>query len=198
MKKSHDVVPHTETSDTLTESQFWRARYLATYLKTHSRKKACEESGLSRHAWGRILKMLETRGSISDAPRSGRPSLYTRAVMDKAVQILVENGEELLTGQMLLEIMITLGLLPEKSDVVTFMRHLCDRVTSIGHKLVVNSTRTIFMLTAADVITRVKFAADMLAELEYQPLDMIIFIDETTLEEAPHPKGKFILGDGGL
>jgi hypothetical protein len=40
----------------------------------------------------------------------------------------------------------------------------------------------------------------MLAELEpqpqTQPLDMLIFVDETTLEESPHPKGKLCLSDG--
>ena len=163
-------------------------------MKTHSRKLASEASGLSRHAFGRILKMLETRSTIADAPRSGRPSLYTRAVMDKAVKILVENPEELLTGTTLLEVMISLGLLSEQSDVDTFMHHLRDHVTSIGHKLVVNSTRTIFMLTATDVITRVQFAVDMLAQLDNGHLDMFIFVDETTLEEASHPKGKLNIG----
>jgi hypothetical protein len=197
MEKSRDEVPDTGASGTVTDSESRRAIYLATYLKTHSRQEARKASGLSRHAHGRILKMLETQRSISDAPRSGRPSLYSKAVMDKAVQILVENEEQLLTGHMLLDIMISLGQLPMTADIDTFMHHLRDHVISIGHKLVVNSTRTIFMLTATDVITRLQFAANMLAELEHGHSRMLIFIDETTLEEAPHPKGKFNSGEGG-
>jgi hypothetical protein len=141
--------------------------------------------------------MLETRASISDAPRSGRPPLYTKGLMRRAVQILVENEDELLTGTMLLEIMIRLGLVGQHADVDTFMSHLRTYVRAIGHKFVVNSTSTIFMLTADDVVKRVQFAVGEQEKLEGQSLDMAIFVDETTLEETPHPKGKLVCSSRG-
>lgn len=134
--------------------------------------------------------MLEERGTISDAPRSGRPRLYTKALMRKAVQILVKNTAMLLTGTMLLQLMVSMGLVSEHADVDTFMLRFREYVTSIGHKLVVNSTNTIFLLTANDVALRVTFATKMLGVLASMPLEMVIFTDETILEESPHPKGK--------
>jgi hypothetical protein len=134
--------------------------------------------------------MLEEHGTILDAPRSGRPRLYTKALLGKAVEILVENKAELLTGHMLLELMVSMGLVRESVDVGTFMKKFRRFVTSIGLKLVVNNTNTIFLLTAQDIILRLKFAQHLKAELVHKPLEMVIFVDETTLEEAPHPKGK--------
>lgn len=59
-------------------------------------------------------------------------------------------------------------------------------VTPTGLKLVVNSTNTTILLTAEDVILGVRCALHMRAELAHKPLEMVIFVDETTLEEAPH------------
>lgn len=173
-----------------TKTQRRRAKYLINYLSTGSDAQARHASGLGAHAKQRIIKMLKQRASISDAPRSGRPRLYTRALMRKAVQILVEHTTVLITGRKLLGIMISMGMAHENADVGTFMRRLRDYVTSIGLKLVVNSTNTIFFLTANDIILRVQFAAHMLAELADKTPEMFIFIDETTLEEATHPKGR--------
>ena len=174
-----------------TKSQLCRAKYLVTYLRTNSDAQAQHASGLKKNAKRRITEMLEERGTISDAPRPGRPRLYTKALMRKAVQILVENKAMLLTGTMLLQVMISMGLASEHADVDTFMLRFCECVTSIGHKLVVNSTNTIFLLTANDVTLRVMFATKMLGVLASTPLEMVIFTDETILEESPHPKGKF-------
>lgn len=59
-------------------------------------------------------------------------------------------------------------------------------VTPIDLKLVVNSTNTIVLLTAKDVILRGKFALHMGTEMAHKPLEMAIFVDETALGEAPH------------
>jgi hypothetical protein len=72
------------------------------------------------------------------------------------------------------------------------MEHLRLHVEAKGHKLIVNSTKTIFYITINDVVQRVQYAQHMMDILKTQPLDMIIFADETTLEESPHPKGMTI------
>lgn len=115
-------MPHKGTPKTPTQSQLPRAKYLVTFLRTHSGKQAQHAPGLSEHAHGRITEMLEERGSISDAPRSGRPRLYTKALVRKAIQILVKNKAVLLKGHMLLELMISMGLVRESADVCHFMK----------------------------------------------------------------------------
>lgn len=173
------------------KSQLRRAKYIVTHLRTGSDAQARHASGLKKNAKKSIIKMLEERGTIADAPRSGRPQRYSEALMRQAVKILVESKGKLLTGHKLLDIMIARHLTEANADVGHFMRQFRAYVTSIGHKLVVNSTRTIFLLTAEDVSLRVMFAQRMLSMLANQPPKMLIFVDETILEEAPHPKGTF-------
>jgi hypothetical protein len=119
-------MPRKGTLKTQSESQQRRAKYLVTFLRTRSDKQARHASGLSEQAHRRIIKMLEEHGTILDAPRSGRPRLYTKALLGKAVEMLVENKAELLTGHMLLELMVSMGLVRESVDVGTFMKNSAD------------------------------------------------------------------------
>lgn len=79
-----------------------------------------------------------------------------------------------------------MGLVQGSADVGHSMKKNRRFVTPIGLKLVVNSTNTIFLLTAKDVILRGKVALHMGTELAHKPQGMAIFVDETALEEAPH------------
>ena len=134
--------------------------------------------------------MLNTRGTLADAPRSGRPVVFTEEIMEKAYNILAENSEGFLSGRALLRKLKGQKAVQSSAGVDVFMDHLRQHVESKGQKLIVNSTKTIFFITIDDVVQRVKFSSNLLPKLEHMPLDMIIFSDETTLEESPHPKGR--------
>jgi hypothetical protein len=111
--------------------------------------------------------------------------------MDRAYNVLAENREGFINGHALMEKLKNQRVVHSSAEVDTFMHRLREHVESKGHKLIVNSTKTIFFITLKDVVQRVKFAASMLQELQQLPLAMLIFSDETTLEESPHPKGRF-------
>jgi transposase len=166
-----------------------RAVYLLVFLQTASDAMARKVSGLGQHAQSRLIQMLMERGSILDAPRSGRPREWTEDKLAKALDILKEEDRVFLTGRALLQIMVDKGYTEPSADVDHFMRRFREYVKSLGHKLTVNSTRTIFFLAVGDVIKRVKYASSMQVQLQHSPLEMVIFADETTLEESPHPKG---------
>ena len=172
------------------KSERRRAVYVLVFMQTMSASAAEMASGLGRCEHARIVEMLRARGSLADAPRSGRPVELNEKVMEKAYDMLADNKEGFLTGHVLLEKLKRQGVVQRSADVDKFMHHLREHVESKGHKLIVNSTKTIFFITLKDVVKRVKFASSLLAELQQVPLDMLIFSDETTLEESPHPKGK--------
>lgn len=166
-----------------------RARYLLVYLQTHSRSQAAKWSGLHKRELYKIIELLADHGSLSDRPRSGRPLTYTSDKLDVAYWLLADAEEGFMTGQGLLDQLVEMGVFGPDADVDTFLRHLARHIKAKGHRLIVNSTKTIFFITAADIMQRVNYAANMLNTLKTQPLDMVIFTDETTLEESPHPKG---------
>jgi hypothetical protein len=169
-----------------------RAKYLWVLLETGSAKEAAAKSGLGEHAKSRVQAMLAEKGTIEDAPRSGRPLIYTNEVLKVAVQILVDWENGFATGQQLIKKMVSQELVPHNSDVDNFLCHLHVYARALGHMLVVNSTKSIFFLRIDDVVDRVKYAHAMTEVLKTKDaLDMLIFVDETTVEESPHPqKGK--------
>ena len=173
-----------------TEAERKRAIYVLVFLQTASRSEAEHASGLSCKALGRIISSLSDHGDMRERPRSGRPLTYTSAVMDAAYHALVEWDEGFPTGTDLMSKLVDQGVLERSVDVDLLLQHLKAHVKEKGHILIVDSTKTTFFLTAQDVVDRVKFASMMLGKLQTQESDMIIFVDETTVEESPHPKGE--------
>jgi hypothetical protein len=166
-----------------------RAKYILAFLQTGSRTFAKKASGLSAKAHGRIVKMFIQRGNALDCERRGRPELYTEAIMEAAYEMLVANEEDLVTGRQLQRMLCDEGVLQPSSDVDIFMKHLRQYVEGQGHRLITNSTKTTFFLAISDVGARLKYCKQMLEALHSSPLSALIFSDETTLEESPHPKG---------
>lgn len=153
------------------------------------RKQARRDTHTKPRQQASILRLFEEQGSISDRPRSGRPPLYSDEVMEKAYMFLIQYDEGFLTGASLHQKLIDRGDLWPTADVETFLQKLKAYVKSKGHSLVINSTKTTFFLAIGDVVQRVQFASHMQQQLEAVSLDMMIYTDETTEEESPHPKG---------
>jgi hypothetical protein len=167
-----------------------RAVFVLVFLQTRSRSKAEQASGLSKKALGRIIDSLAQHGDIREGQRPGRPLTYTQEVMEAAYTALVEWEEGYPTGPDLMQKLVDKGILERTVDDDLLLQHLKRHVKSMGHILIVDSTKTVFFLTAPDIVGRVTFANMMISRLAGRTPDFIIFIDETTLEESPHPKGK--------
>ena len=148
-------------------------------------------SGLSRMAHQRIINSFIARGHAFDAERSGRPLIYTDAIMERAYELLTTADTGLVTGQDLKELLVHEGLLSPESDRNAFMCHLRKYIQSQGHRLITNSVKTTFFLTLSDITDRLKYARMWEERLKTRAaLDSVIFVDEVTLEEYPHPKGE--------
>lgn len=172
-----------------TQQERQRAIWVLVFLQTGSVSKAGKTSGLKGKAHKRIIQMFKDRGSILEHARSGRPVKYTPTLMETAYDILISNEDKRFTGTQLKRLMIEEGLIDSKSDIGVFMQHLRQYVQSQGHRLITNSTKTTFFLSVGDLTQRLSFAYKLKAQALRQTMDMFIFVDETTLEEGPHPKG---------
>lgn len=173
-----------------TEQERKRAIYVLVFLQTCDRKLAARESGLSTKCHNRIVAMFRDRGHIFEHERSGRPATYTEAMMEQAFDMLINYDEGYLTGTDLWRKLKEADVLHQESSIDPFMKCFHAYVKHKGLKLITNSMKTIFLLTKDDVRDRYSYAAQLLPRMTSAQLEMVIFVDETTMEECPHPKGK--------
>jgi hypothetical protein len=177
-----------------TESARKRAVYVAAFMETGSKKRAMHASGLGPHAHKRIIQQLRDRHTLEDAPRTGAPIMFTAAVMDACLQKLLTLQDEasgLVTGSDLHMACIRDGTLWEGADYGQFLKQFHVYVKSLGHQLNMNSKACTFFLAKGDIPKRYTFGTTWVEVLStLAALDHVIFIDETTIEESPHPKGE--------
>jgi hypothetical protein len=174
-----------------------RARYVLAFLQTSNRVYAATASGLSRHAHERIIKGLAQNGHLGENERSGRPPLYTEDNLEAAYQLLSNQKYGKLTGVDLLRQLKANGKMHATAEPKRFMQHLGAFILKKGHRLITNCTKTTFFISDHDAQARVEYAKWWLAKLDTVPLTCLVFVDEITLEESPHPKGKLTPARGG-
>ena len=168
-----------------------RAKYLLVLLQTLSPAEARKASCLSAKAHNRLIKMFMEKGDAYDSPRSGRPQVYTPVIMEVAYEVLTGADSGPLTGRKLKARLVAEGVLHETSDEKRFMEHLREYITSQGRRLITNSMQTTFYITRTDVVDRLNYASVMMGLLANpEVLRSLIYVDEVTLEESPHPKGR--------
>ena len=167
-----------------------RTKYVLAYLQTINKEYSARTSGLSRHAHERIIKGLAQNGHLGDSERSGRPPLYTDDQMEAAWQLLANQKYGKLTGAEILRQLKADKKIHATAEPKRFMEHLHAFILKKGHRLISNCTKTTFFISDSDAKARVKYAKEWQAKLTTLPLKHLVFVDEITLEECPHPKGK--------
>lgn len=142
---------------------------------------------LSHHGPDRLVNLVAETGGIEDRPRSGRPVIYTEAVMKKAYGILADHDVTKYMGVSLLKELKEQSHIHPKATVKYLLRHLEAYVWGQVHTFSTNCTRTTFGLTNSDHKPRLDHAKNMLTVFKNTPL---LFAEEMTLEDAPYPKGE--------
>lgn len=176
-----------------TKSKLARARYILAFMQTSDKAYSCRMSGLSGNAHQRIIESLYKNGSLEDSQRSGRPLTYSDTVLEKAYMRVATDDTSKLTGKGLAVELKEQGILHPSADVRRFICHLKLYIKKKGYKLISNYRRTTFHLSMSDKVIRLAHARHMLQILDKGLLSNLIFSDEVTLEESPHPKGKPIV-----
>jgi len=194
MKKSKPLVHKSIEAFEGNANEEKRAVYILVFLQTSSLVKARKAAGLSRFSHSRIINMFRQRGHALDATRSGRPLVYTDSAMESAMTALVSH-RGVMNGPELHQQMIEKGTVHPSADRQRFLSRLRQHVRMKGHQLIANCTKTLFYLSDKDEMDRLAFAEEMRERLRTSTsLKNIWWIDETTIEEDPHPKGKESVG----
>jgi hypothetical protein len=171
------------------EEEDMLAEYDATLLETLNDAKARKASGAGPNARFVAARRIRATHSLKAQPPPGRPRKFTEQVLERALEVLDEQPRKAYTRRTLLAALISEGLLDAGADVDTFGKRLREYVHSKGGHIDMTSTSTIFLIRTADHEQRVQQSEEALTLLQQQPLESIVFIDETAYEEAPHPKG---------
>lgn len=164
-------------------------QYVIAYLTTADEQAAQRASGLGATAREICIKRLKAHGTLAAMPSTGHPLKYTPEVCQLAIQILEEHDGEQLTLTRLLELLVDAGVVQPPTDRDNFSRHLRAYVHTQGRYIDTTSIHTIFLLARTDCMPRVDFSTAAQELLKDRQLEDIVFVDETTWEEAPHPKG---------
>ena len=164
-----------------------RMEYCALLAEGKSRAVARLKVRISKKTAARIPQLLRETGGFGDRPMHQPARVFTEEVLGKAVHELI-HAKEALNGQQLFNVLCTMGVLQSSNSKPQFLNKLTAYVKNQGHRLIKNCRKQVFFLSAQDQPNRVKYAKSMLELLKSIPLKALIFADEVTLEECPHPK----------
>lgn len=166
-----------------------RAEYVLAYLTTGDKKKAEEASGFPACRHQRIVDMWRERASIRDKPMQQPARKLPPLVLQQAFQRL-KTSSEIFNGPEYFSKLQEEGVIPQGCDKKWFFEKLKKHIASKGCTLQMSSTKSVFYLSEGDMQTRLKYCKGMLSQLIRDSLDHLMFADETTLEDAPHPKSR--------
>jgi len=170
--------------------------WLVTYLETGSMKQARAVPHAPPNAKSIILRRLKATGGLDARPSTGRRRRFTDAVCQAALKALSTHPRDQLTLGELLERVKGKVPLPANANVANFSKYLRKYVHTKGLYINTTSRATIFLLQQHDFKQRVAFCRRALRQHIDQALPNIVFIDETVIEEAPHPGGEHTCSGG--
>ena len=119
---------------------------------------------------------------------SPRPSSYTPGVFAAIQAEVAAHSGHMYTTTTLVHHLKKKRSLHQGANAGSFLLVWHQHLHREGKKLTAASTRTPFYLTAKDQKDRVRCAHAMLRCLRGGDINRCIFVDETTMEENPHPK----------
>jgi hypothetical protein len=175
----------------MTKHEADRVIYTALVLKGTPLADAAVALGHSHNYCTRLAEHLEKYGTFAEAPHHKAPTKFTNAVMAAALQHLVDSAESAFTTADLVHDLEQAGWLAAPTDNHNFLVRFKEYVAAQGLTLMVGDTSTIFRITEESALERYNVAQTLLqlASTDAE-LQQFVFVDETTFEESPHPKGR--------
>jgi hypothetical protein len=175
------VMPH---------QQQQRLIYTIDYLEHASSEQAAAASGMrSHHAHKRTIEHLKKYGTFAEAAHERPRTKFTPDVMQQAVDILTELNSGYMNTQELLRVMHDDHILAAPTNPAHFRQALQEYLNERNMCLLVGRT-AIFRITDKNAQERLAFVERYIPQLPKWGLDNVVIVDETTVEESPHPKGK--------
>lgn len=165
--------------------------FIIDYLKNGDAKAAAEFSGLTgQHALERVTEHLEKYGTLEEAPHPSRPSKFTPFVLEAATDYVVENEDRPIATTEIVRYLEGAHYLEPPTDNHNFLVHWREWLAEQGLALTVGTRAMVFKIEPENMQKRMEWAQQMSREFgSVEKLENVIFEDETTFEESPHPKG---------
>ncbi len=174
-----------------TASQIRRRDFLVCVLDGSTVKAALKKLHIKGKKFvERLRASLQRDCSLSDAPRPGRPVIYTTATLDEALDWFLHHDFQLLTKQQLVEELELEGILASDTSTTGFYHAFKNHLLSYGFQLKWGQPTLTFALTRQHEIWRLEWCLAHEAALALALLGAIWFCDEIVIEESGHPKGE--------
>jgi hypothetical protein len=174
-----------------------RAIYVGTLLTTNFDTRAAERaSGLKGpHVCEEIGQRLLKTHTLEDLPRSGRPPKYTETHCEMARDYLQGSNAPYHDGVALVADLKHGGQVPADSKARPFLRRFRGHLRSKRKKLVYGQRTRTHSITGAQAVKRLAWSKEHMKDFyTSEQTCRVVFEDETTVEESPHPKGKSAQG----
>lgn len=169
--------------------------YVLQHISADLAVKAARHAGISceRMARKRVMQHIQQHESFGDGERRTQARVFTEEVLDKALGVLMEEDQKLLTASKLLGELQQRGVLSSSShDTRHFIACLRKHAEVQGWHVQANCTATETFLAPADPKARVVYCKTLLDSFEEgsQSVKTLVFLDETSILEFEHPKGE--------
>jgi hypothetical protein len=175
----------------LTKQETDRVVYTIAVLEGALPAAAAVELGHSHNYTPRLAEHLRKYGTFAEAAHHKAPTKFTDEVMAAAQQLLLDSADRALTTPDLVRELEQNGWLTAPTDCHNFLVRFKEYLAAHDLTLQVGATSTIFRITEESALERYSVSAKL---LQLAPTDAalqdFIFIDETSFEESPHPKGR--------
>jgi hypothetical protein len=168
------------------QQQAGRIQYVIRFLKKHAQR-----AGPQSQYHRRLIAHLMKCGSFAEAPHHRAPDKFTDAVMAKAQETLLGKADGTFATPDLVAALENKGVLQPPTNHHNFLSHFKVYLSAQDLTLTVGDTSTIFRITERTAKERLDWAKHMCILMKNPGmLQRIVFADETTWEESPHPKGR--------
>jgi hypothetical protein len=175
--------------------QMKRTKYVAAILQGHKRRAAKKIAGVRGNSYHtNLLNHLLQHGTLAEAAHHRAASKYTDDVLAKAMEELIDNEDKPMNESEFVAFLHEKQILQPPTDDRRFIDALKAYVQDQGCTLITRDTTTTFAIKEKTAEERVTVSHKILEMLKNTvPLKDWIFVDETVIEESPHPKCEALL-----
>jgi hypothetical protein len=175
----------------LTQQERDRVIHTIDVLEGKPPAAASAAEGHSHNFNTRLAQHLRKYGTFAEAEHHKARTKFTDEVMAVAQKHLVDNADRALTTADLVRELEQGGHLTAPTDCHNFLVRFREYVADQDLTLQVGAASMIFRITEESAFERFSVSGKL---LELVPTDAelqdFVFVDETTFEESPHPKGR--------
>lgn len=168
-----------------------RALFLVQVLQRYDVQDVAKGMGITDTRFvTRLVQDLRQHASIAEAPRSGRPVLYTNIMLEHAQAFMLEGVDAAWSKEDIVAGMIEVGILPEDTSVDGFWERFAGYMRQQGTPVVYGCQLLTFAMSRDHISGRHRWCHHVKHKLTEERIGRYWFVDEVAIEESGLPKGE--------